>query len=335
MKRIHQIISSLFFIAALLPAAAHAGSVDLPNSFAAGTPAVAAEVNANFNAVKTSVDDNDTRITDHDTRVGQLETQVATLQAQLAALQGYIDALQAAVTLQTDAQGHPAVVFSGVNVHINNGWASTDTVNGRGNLIIGYNETRTSGTSVCSDGDHDNLTDCVNNGGVWQPSHKSGSHNIVLGPNHNYSRYGGLVAGYQNTINGISAVVSGGEGNMASAPSSSVSGGVLNTALGFASSVSGGANNTASGPNSSVSGGYTNNASGSLSSISGGSNNTAGGQYSSVSGGIANTASGFVSSISGGNTNIAGGARSSVSGGNSRTASNTDDWVAGSLLQDN
>lgn len=247
-NRFHNIIFPLIFVTAPLSSTAHAGSVALPNSFAAGTPAVAAEVNANFNAVKTAVDDNDARISDHDTRIGQLETQVATLQAQLAALQDYIDNLQTAMTLQTDAQGHPAVVFSGVNVHINNGWESTDTVNGRGNLIIGYNETRISGSFVCSDGDQYNSTDCVNNGGVWQLNHKSGSHNIVLGPNHNYSRYGGLVAGYQNTINGISAVVSGGEGNMANAPSSSVSGGVANTARGFASSVSGGASNTALGP---------------------------------------------------------------------------------------
>ena len=41
---------------------AFAGSVTIPNNFAAGTPAVAAEVNTNFAAVKTAVDDNDNRI---------------------------------------------------------------------------------------------------------------------------------------------------------------------------------------------------------------------------------------------------------------------------------
>lgn len=35
----------------------------IPNTFTAGTPAVAAQVNANFSAVKTAVDDNDARIT--------------------------------------------------------------------------------------------------------------------------------------------------------------------------------------------------------------------------------------------------------------------------------
>ena len=42
---------------------ATAGSVTIPNSFSSGTPAVAAEVNDNFSAVKTAVDDNDSRLT--------------------------------------------------------------------------------------------------------------------------------------------------------------------------------------------------------------------------------------------------------------------------------
>jgi len=40
-----------------------AGSLTIPNTFTSGTPAKAAEVNANFSAVKTEVDDNDSRIT--------------------------------------------------------------------------------------------------------------------------------------------------------------------------------------------------------------------------------------------------------------------------------
>jgi len=48
--------------------------------------------------------------------------------------------------------------------------------------------------------------------------------------------------------------------------------------------------------------------------------NTAIGPYCSVSGGRHNTASGLLSSISGGNT---------------RTATGDDDWVAGSLFEDN
>lgn len=42
---------------------AWAGTVTLPNTFTSGTPALAAEVNANFSAVKGAVDDNHTRLT--------------------------------------------------------------------------------------------------------------------------------------------------------------------------------------------------------------------------------------------------------------------------------
>jgi hypothetical protein len=42
---------------------AYAGDVVLPNTFQAGTPAKASEVNANFTAIENAVDDNDARVT--------------------------------------------------------------------------------------------------------------------------------------------------------------------------------------------------------------------------------------------------------------------------------
>jgi hypothetical protein len=112
----------------------------------------------------------------------------------------------------------PHVVFSGANVHIRSGAGeTTDMYSGLGNLIVGYNEDTDGALRL-----------------------RTGAHNLILGPNHSYSAYGGFVAGLGNTISGIHATVSGGSMNEACGEASSVSGGEGNTARGLASSVSGG-----------------------------------------------------------------------------------------------
>ncbi len=250
-----------------------------------------------------------------DILLAALDTRIATLETKLASV----------TATGTD------VYFTNVNVHVRSGSGNTNgTVNGRGNLIVGYNEPRTTS------------------------SDKSGSHNLVIGEEHNYISYGGLVAGYHNKLEEPRASISGGSYNTASGGSSSVSGGSLNTASGMGSSVSGGWSNRASGDNSIVSGGFDNEASGDLSSISSGYSNTASGMTSSVSGGkwneangdnssvsggYSNTASGTYSSVSGGAQNVASGGSSSVSGGysvatGSTAPANQYDWVAGSLFED-
>ena len=200
--------------------------------------------------------------------------------------------------------GYDTIRISGANLQIVNGLESTNTLNGTGNLIVGYNTGVA--RSSCSDGRYgaDAPETCKKRGYTYSNIHRSGSHNIVTGSNNNYSQYGGLVAGVKNTINSRFASVTGGGGN------------------------------NASGRFSNVSGGRNNSADGQYSSVSGGSNNTADGNYGSVLGGSSNTASGTRSSVSGGEKNTASSANSSVSGGNTRTASGNLDWVAGSLLED-
>ena len=140
------------------------------------------------------------------------------------------------------------VIFEGCNVHIRSGAGRTDgAVNGLGNLIVGYNEP-----------------------GISSPP-RTGSHNLVLGRFHSYSSYGGLVAGENNTISGISASVSGGGNRTASGILASISGGEGNTASGGAfSTVSGGTGNTASGNSATVSGGAGRSATGPSDWVAGG-----------------------------------------------------------------
>ena len=56
-----------------------AGDLTIPNNFTSGTPAVAAEVNANFDAVEQEVDDNNTRINRNNSNIGVNRDNITTL----------------------------------------------------------------------------------------------------------------------------------------------------------------------------------------------------------------------------------------------------------------
>ena len=235
-------------------------------------------------------------------RVDVLETENAAQQTEIDGLMTDLDALELQVPdcLSESPDVAKDAVFSGCNVQINNGLGSTETTNSTGNLIVGYNENA-------------------------ETFARTGSHNIVVGMNHGYSNYGGLVAGWKNQITGKWATITGGSLNQATGDGSSISGGYLNIASGIASSVLGGGGNEAMGQ---------------ASTVSGGDQNKATVLYSSVSGGSKNTASGENASVSGGQNNVADGRWSSVSGGSSRVISadglvNHDhDWIGGSLVED-
>lgn len=149
------------------------------------------------------------------------------------------------------------LTIKGVNVHIVDGSGSTDDfvfvgtkhkrLTGLGNLIIGYNGFRGGKRDV-----------------------RTGSRNLVLGDENNYSSYGGMVAGQTNSISGHYA---------------SVTGGLVNTASNSYAMVNGGQNNVASGYIASISGGFQNTASNNFATVNGGSSNTTSGNGASVWGG--------------------------------------------------
>ncbi len=237
---------------------------------------------------------------DLEARIEALETTVASQETQISNLETDLSALAAQVP-DCLSQVDDDAVFSGCNVQINNGEGSTatkdgtETEDGTGNLIIGYNENTL---------EYD----------------RTGSHNLVVGMDHGYSSWGGIVAGHQNQIIGEYSSVTSGFFNVASGTGSSVSGGSQNKSLANFSSISGGNLNEASGVGSSITGGQVNKAKGGLSTVNGGSSNEAIGLRSSVNGGGGNKASGPWSSVSGGELNEAGGHVSSVSGGQNNTA---------------
>jgi hypothetical protein len=273
------------------------------------------------------------------TTVNNLQTTVTSLQNLVVTLQATVDNQTAQIASLQNLQNNPVlalapfltvfpgpgntinglagphIIFTGANVHVRSGSGKTDdnssspinpgTLTGLGNLVVGYNR--------------------------YNSSPRSGSHNLVIGDNHTFTSYGGLVAGNANFISGPYASVSGGLANTASGTYASVSGGGGNTASGTYASVSGGSNNTASGVVASVSGGGDNTASGEYAWASGGVTNTASGPYASVSGGYGNTASGTYASVSGGIDNIASGSYASVSGGSHVTANYDTGWKAGNF----
>lgn len=252
-------------------------------------------------------------------RVAALETKVAALRAtvnnqttQIAAMQTQVDSQADQIAALENLLIHFSrigneVFITGANLHIRNGMGSTETINSVGNLIVGYNEIRF----------------------PLDQNDRNGSHNIVVGRQNNFSRFGGLVVGLSNEISGNFASVSGGAYNTASGDFASVSGGggvifvpflpPTRRVIPFG--------NIASGEGASVSGGQGNIASGNYASVSGGGGATVTPFLIFKRG---NVASGYTASVSGGAANTAADASASVSGGLGITQSTVFGWSAGS-----
>lgn len=273
-------------------------------------------------------------LTSHEHAITQLQgtssTQaqaISTLQSNVASQGSAISSLQTktASMAATTINGRPAVTFNGVNVYVRNGMGSTaGTPNGTGNLIVGYDEARTTN------------------------SKKTGSHNLVLGYENNYESFGGIVAGRSNSITGETSSVLGGFMNQASGSRSVIIAGSNNAAEGQYSVVVAGSNNTASGTRSVVVSGYDNSAehqdavvvagwnntaSGIRSAVVAGSNNEAGGSYAAILSGDSNSTSSIGAAVVAGLSNTASGSRSAIVSGAYNTASATNSSVGSGRSQ--
>jgi len=194
--------------------------------------------------------------------------QCAQLETRLAA----VEALLAHVTIVGNN-----LMLTGMNFQVVSGEGATDgDINGTGNVIIGYDES---------------------NGN----DKKTGSHNLVIGRDHSYPTYGGIVAGEDNEITGNTASVLGGTGN------------------------------STDGNGAVVVGGQNNQADGETSVVLAGENNRTLGRSCSISAGTHNVCNGGASAVSGGNLNLCTGTAAAIGGGGQRTLGSPGAWLAGTL----
>lgn len=119
------------------------------------------------------------------------------------------------------------VYISGANLHVRNGLGASNGfgVNGLGNLIVGYNESR---------------------GQPNNPDVRTGSHNIIAGQGMNFAATGSILTGINNTSSNHFASVLGGTGNTASGTYGVVVGGYNNNASGGWTAILGGRDNAVS-----------------------------------------------------------------------------------------
>ena len=128
-----------------------------------------------------------------------LQGQVATLQTALTTANTNITALQTALTavqgnhalalgpfVSVDSGAEnglagPNVIISGANVHIESGSGTTVDSTGLGNLVIGYDE------------DSNRALQRLN-------VDRTGSHNLIVGPQNEFTASGGVVSGFANSI---------------------------------------------------------------------------------------------------------------------------------------
>ncbi|MES9894539.1 MAG: hypothetical protein ABW141_06540 [Candidatus Thiodiazotropha endolucinida] len=110
-------------------------------------------------------------------RIRELEVRIEELESSLEGLSaGGIGRLNDYLSFH-DQNECITARLTGINLQIVNGEGNTQSVNCRGNLILGYNEPTTEGTVD-----------------------RSGSHNLILGIRHNYASYCGIVNGVANNL---------------------------------------------------------------------------------------------------------------------------------------
>lgn len=179
------------------------------------------------------------------------------------------------------------MILDGLNLHIRNGAGPNDR-DGSGNLVLGYDE-----------------------GGV----NGIGSHNVVIGPGHEYTGQAAFVSGTDHVATAWYSSLLGGERNTTVIVGAVCVGGADNVADAGWSAALGGRGNRASGLHALAAGGIQAYAFGAGSAVLGGENGAAIGAHSAVRGGIQGRAEGVCATTSGGSSARASGDHASAIGG--------------------
>ncbi len=220
-----RIATALAILATASSSPATAQQIPL-TTFVAGQPARVSDVNRNFTNLKSAIEL-------EQRRNAALVERIRSLEASLSKM----IALNQVVSIEA-VNGVRTVRFSGVNLQVVNGTNFTESINGAGNVIIGYDETNLTATQeFCSRATSstgfptETEAACLAAGGVFAATHKSGSHNLVMGTNNNYSSAAGIVAGRLNSVNEMYASVLGGVQNRSSGTTAVIVGGQGNLTL--------------------------------------------------------------------------------------------------------
>jgi len=196
-------------------------------------------------------------------------------------------------------------IFEGCNVHILNGAGMTNSVNSLGNLVIGYNAN--------------------------QVSRRTGSHNIIVGDLHEYTSYGGVVTGTENTLGAPnSTIMSSGGSSTAGVPGSAIIGADRGVADGNAVLLGGSQNYASANAHFAVAiGGDQNQVLGTEAVVMAGELNVAGGSNSIACAGSENTTSGNGAVACGGTGNKGVGHAAVALGGHKLSATAESSVISG------
>lgn len=157
-----------------------------------------AGLRARLDGVDSTIDALDTKYTNGlNALQSQLDRRLDLVAAEVFRIDALIDTLQTSLSridavLAGVSRRGSTLLLTGINLQLVNGSGSTDSTNGLGNLILGYN------------------------GGDPTILDRNGSHNLVIGDGHSYTAgaSGGIVAGLFNTISGESTSILGGSLNV-------------------------------------------------------------------------------------------------------------------------